>query len=118
MSDRYDRAIAYLTEHPDEIQDAWCVPTYHCNAELRQAHDLFLYATPSGNREERDGLECGCLSLIRSEVGVAWTDALTEAIRADARIPIDERKVTVQDLPVFAEWQRKLDRELNRVEVA
>ncbi len=34
--------------------------------------------------------------------------AQTEAIRADARIPITGSHITVADLPVFAEWQRKV----------
>jgi hypothetical protein len=39
---------------------------------------------------------------------------LTKAIRADARIPEGPQWITVNDLPVFAEWQRRLDKELKR----
>jgi len=44
----------------------------------------------------------------------AYTDDLTERIRADERIPDDPDRITVAHLPVFAEWQRILDKELKR----
>lgn len=34
---------------------------------------------------------------------------LTHEIQNDQRIPSNPEKITVADLPVFAEWQRKFD---------
>lgn len=117
--DKYDEAIAMLTEHPDQLESAWCGS--HPQHELHPAHCLFQHVTPSGFQEKRaDGKVCGCLTLIRGATvrsayaSVAWTDELTKEIGADQRIPVASEHVTVADLPVFAEWQRKIDKELQR----
>jgi hypothetical protein len=93
--DKYDEAIAYLTQHPEEIYDAW--------------NERYLHLF------DRCGLRstCGCLTQVKYEHKQAQTPALTAAIRADDRIP-EAEKITVDDLPVFAEWQRRLDKELGR----
>jgi hypothetical protein len=39
---------------------------------------------------------------------------LSAAIFSDELIPISSHDITVADLPVFAEWQRKIDAELGR----
>lgn len=57
---------------------------------------------------------CACLTMIRN----GWqgpTPELTTAIQSDDRLPCSPRQITPAHLPVFAEWQRRLDRELNRV---
>ena len=43
------------------------------------------------------------------------TPELTKAIRKDPRIPKLPKNITVADLPVFAEWQRRLDKEIRGV---
>lgn len=112
MGDKYDAAIAYLTENPDQILVAWCNPF------TRKAGCLFNYVRPD-RVCFRPGSEipCGCLSQVASCIRPAWTDDLERRIRADDRIPRDEYAITVADLPVFAEWQRELDRTIRATEV-
>ena len=108
--DKYDEAIAYLTEHPEEIYRAW----HTCGTHPHGC--LFEFCSPDGSNNKRaDGEKCGCLTMVRglSKIGgVAWTDALTEEIRTDERLPKSGSEITVEHLPVFAEWQRRLDREI------
>lgn len=108
MNDKYDEAIAYLTEHPDAIHTAWFSPRLH------RAGCLFQFCTPDGAKGRRsDTLMCGCLTQVHGRgCNVAWTDELTEAIEQDNRLPACIDDVQVDDLPVFAEWQRRLDREI------
>lgn len=102
QQDKYDRAIEYLTKHPDRIFDAWTEP---CKRRDRaaQAHCLFQYV---GN-----GPHAGCLTQIRHWASdrKAYSPELQAAIVKDKRIPSDPFKVRVKHLPVFAEWQRKID---------
>lgn len=97
--DKYDAAIAYLQEHPEELLRAWCSPREHV------AGCLFQFATPTGNRTKKD---TGCLTMIKNNSAVwhAHTSEITAAIVADPRVP---NKPTMQSLPVLAEWQRFLD---------
>jgi len=98
MTDKYDEAIAYLTARPDRIYYAWDHPYEPMGA-------LFRYA----------GEGCGCLTQIRSDPEMrAATPELTAAIRADKRIPLSPKDITVELLPIFAEWQRRIDKELGR----
>jgi hypothetical protein len=110
--DKYDVAVEYLTEHPEEIEYAWHYLGKHPGAPL------FVFVTPNGRLLQDDGtllLKCGCLTTIRAfQHEEAYTPELTAAIRADERIPSDGKNATVADLPVFAEWQRRIDKELNR----
>lgn len=116
MGDKYDEAVEYLTKHPGEIHDAW-VMAHGGHA----AGCLFAFVMPADADEDeiswKRDVACGCLTQIRAACGsdtVAWTRELTEAIVADRRIPQNPDYITVADLPVFAEWQRRIDRELNR----
>ncbi len=102
--DKYDEAIAYLTEHPDEIVNEWWNGSATGSNE-GQAGCLFNRA----GDELADGRWCGCLTQVRGENLPAATPELTAAIRADHRIPADENHITVDHLEVFAEWQRKID---------
>jgi len=108
--DKYDRAIEYLRKHPDQIESAWA---YGGNI---RAHCLFKYVTPTGRPGVcKDGVRsCGCLTTIKSDDFVAFTPQLTKLILKDRRIPNNIDRVGVSDLPVFAEWQRRIDKELNR----
>lgn len=103
MKDKYDEAVEYLTQNPTKILDAW----HHPHSQTGGC--LFVHA---GRR-----FICGCLTQIRKGIYDAETPALTAAIRADGRIPVDVAEITVASLPVFTEWQRRLDKELNRAEV-
>lgn len=105
--DKYDEAIEYLTAHPDEILLAWSDRP----GDQHPHHCLFIYANASGEFSSRGFL--GCLTQIRS--GGPWraeTSELTAAIAADDRLPDHWDGITPNDLPVFAEWQRRLDREI------
>jgi hypothetical protein len=104
MKDKYDKAVAYLTKHPYEILHAWQHP------EDAPGGCLFLFAGETDGYGER----CGCLTQVADKNSRAQTPALTKAIRADARIPKGPQWITAKDLPVFAEWQRRLDKELKR----
>jgi len=100
--DRYDQAISYFSQHPHEIMAAWKSPHKHV------AGCLFQKATKSGFGHCR-----GCLTEVRRWVGMpAETPELTKAIRADHRIPTNPDDISVDKLDVFAEWQRRIDREL------
>jgi hypothetical protein len=107
MTDRYDNAIKYLTNDPDAIQQAWNNPSNSPGG------CLFDYVSPDNNDTHRptDGRACGCLTQIRSGTAygtVAWWPSITNEIRRDTRIP-DQSDITIEDLPVFAEWQRAID---------
>lgn len=113
--DLYDKALSYFQDHPDRIQDVWDDPKSH------YAGVLFQAVTPSGYSEENDeGLFCGDICEIRSFLAHAWTESLENAINADPRIPKLYAnnnylpKMSLDTLQVFAEWQRKIDVELDR----
>lgn len=129
--DKYDEAIEWLVEHADDetgcrynvIQWAWDL-----DDEFPIAHCLFQLCTPGGlSSPNPQGKVCGCLTQVRRSENTldAWTPELTAAIRADERIPgsiegisklrDDELRAALQP---FAEWQRKLDREIRGVEAA
>lgn len=103
--DKYDEAVEYLKANPDRIGAAWSLPS------STQGGCLFKYA--NGIHGEAD---TGCLTMIRDEASlhVPGRPDLTQEIRNDPRIPEHKRLITVSDLPIFAEWQRRLDVELGR----
>lgn len=105
--DKYDKAIEYLTQHPGEIDSAWTSPFRH------KGGCLFTLAATKEALNER---WFGCLTTIRGHGDTAETRELTEAIQADERIPKFSRDIKIEHLPVFAEWQRRIDKELNRVD--
>jgi len=129
MNDKYDDAIAFLTENPEHIREAWGDP--ETNEE--EGGILFGFVGPDWKdnsisvRYEGEHGTCGCLQQIRkcrvvdeydsmeealdadgSMVGSYWP-RLWEKIAGDRRLPHDEHDITVEDLPVFAEWQREID---------
>ena len=122
--DKYDIAIQYLTENPDRIADAWADP------QVYEARCLFAFASKTRHviGDSSDSVGCltmisvGCLTMIRSgrSSHVENSDkdsrlaALESEIRADERIPLSWDAIQLSHLPVFAEWQRRLDKELNR----
>ncbi len=129
MKDKYDKAVEHLTENPENIGSAWLNP-----AGEGQGGCLFTVVAPLDVKADPwpkrpDGRKCGCLTTIRNAGKVpyidgggsphkmpalAWTDDLTERIQADERLPKLPTEITVQHLPIFAEWQRRIDKELNR----
>ena len=103
--DVYDREVERLTKaeerRPGAIMGAW-----QFGSEHSPLFDSCATKRKSG--------ECGCLTTVRGLWCPAETRALTKAICADKRIPDDEEKVTPAHLPIFAEWQRKIDKLLGR----
>jgi hypothetical protein len=109
VPDKYDEAIAELLTVDEQnwevvIGDAWGYP------RREGPGCLFQVAGVMGLVD--DGAKvCGCLTQIRSDpnyYGAATMD-LTNEIAADDRIPCNPYDITPEDLPVFAEWQRKID---------
>lgn len=119
--DKYDEAIARLRKvyeeegeevFIDDVVGAWG----NCLEDGNGC--LFLFCTPDGSDDlENDNEQnCGCLTQVRGQNYQAWTDRLTYEIRRDKRIPFSEEHITHPDqLEVFAEWQRRLDKEIRNV---
>ena len=104
--DKYDVQIAELVKLDGEeftaaVQSDWM-----------NSKGLFEYAIANPKCMGKDGT--GCLTMIRNGGWRAETEELTEAIRADERLPKTQQDITKEHLPVFAEWQRRLDKELSR----
>ena len=99
MSDKYDEAIKFLVEHPEEIFEAWESP---CRGP---AGCLFLFASRNGESVYKGlGKKCvGCLSQIRAGGKESEIEYCVEGM---------------ETLPVFAEWQRRLDREIRQAKQA
>lgn len=109
QKDKYDLAVEWLTEHPEEIQAAWGNPWEH------KGGCLFLGVSPWGSMALMDnGETCGCLTQVAGGVRDAWTQELTQAIRQDKGLPKSRHEIAVSHLPLFAKWQRRIDKELGR----
>lgn len=103
--DAYQQAVEWLTDHPKKICGAW-----HPSRQ-EPGYCLFGFATKTRLAEE----SCGCLTMIRySEEYGTPIPGLAEVIRGDERLPADSGEITVDSLPVFAQWQRYLDKVLER----
>ncbi len=96
VTDKYSEAITYLRKHPCKIDDAWQHP-WSANGGC-----LFVYCGG------------GCLTQIKCGDDESYSSVLTKRIRADKRIPLSKHAITISSLPVFAEWQRKLDKSVHR----
>lgn len=102
MTYDYDAQIARLTKNPRGIRQEWS-----------DSIGLFQFAT---NTEDILVGKCGCITMIRNhpeEYGVYINyqphEELTEAIAADERLPKSDIEIELRHLPVFKEWQEKLD---------
>lgn len=112
--DRYQQDVEYLTKNPRHIYSAWasggedyCHPT--------PGSSLFRFAYNRRHRNEVHGVP-GCLTMLRNGMGdrVAQTEELTRAIASDTRLPKLVREITIDHLPIFAGWQRRIDQETGR----
>jgi hypothetical protein len=100
--DKYDEAIAYLTANPWAIRNAW-LNGY--GDGLYPGSCLFAAAGPRG-----PSTACSCLTIIRGNSdAIAATWQLSHTIRHDERLPKDSSEITVEHLPIFAEYQRRID---------
>jgi hypothetical protein len=97
MPDIYDSEIALLTKYPERIQDHWNFGT-----------PLFAFVQLDPNNKG----DVACLTQIR-EYKITKTP-LSLAICDDIRIPSDSHEIFDEMLPMFAEWQRKVDLEQTR----
>lgn len=123
MADKYDdeiEVIATATFPEIAVEDHWTMAT-----------NLFQFCRPSISSSSRNpqGIYCGCLTMVREGTGAAWTPELTEEIRDDYRIHKGNGKLKravrgangdqqkIRDiLQPYAEWQRRLDREIRQLE--
>jgi hypothetical protein len=107
MMDRYDRAIAWLRDGREHLlEDAWGT-----DGES-PGWALFAYASDSPDTpRDTEGNFCGCLTQVRQGEPAA-TPELTDAIRADKRLPMRAHELRMEHIDVFAEWQRRLDAEI------
>ena len=121
--DKYDHAIDYLTANPEDIYEAWGSP----GAWEGKGGELFGFVAPdwTDSNAAADGCStrvgtCGCLQQIREakeegydgskgDAKMAYWNRLWDLIANDRRIPVSGEDITVEDLPVFAEWQREID---------
>ena len=124
MKDIYDEGIEYLTENPEVIHEAWNDPQRYEG----RGGELFGFVGPDwtcngqvmyDTRGIRVGT-CGCLQQIRAakkegydgkngDMCMSHWPELWREIASDRRLPSVSEKITVADLPVFAEWQRRID---------
>jgi hypothetical protein len=106
--DRYDQEVERLTARPEKITWSW-----HLYGPLFGSCGTDRTGTTSSRQ---DGKIIRCLTMIRlGGVGyVAELPRLTQEIRRDSRIPTLAEDIKPHHLPVFAERQRWLDRELGR----
>lgn len=104
--DAYDKAIEFLNQHPDKIADAWF--------QDGPGKSLFGWCTKSRDMVQN----CGCLTMVRNgnsnsyrrvEPGLPMSDALNVEISNDERLPDFADDIKLEHLPVFAEWQRRMD---------
>lgn len=117
--DKYDRAIEYLTKHPEDLFMSWLFP------ERNTAGCLFAMASKTGGNVPG----VGCLTTIKNGTDYDGVDRvvegrpdLTQRIRDDPRIPVtsssarrDKFSIPAESYLALAEWQRILDKELGRV---
>jgi hypothetical protein len=121
--DKYDFAIEYLHENPDDIGDAWGSPQEYAG----KGGELFGFVGPDWTSNSQNvryegsvGGTCGCLQQIRKakedgndgtygEMCMSHWPRLWEQIASDRRLPFDQSDIGLEELPVFAEWQRKVD---------
>lgn len=117
--DKYDEQIQKLTsldekERRQNIRDDWLNGT-----------GIFQFCTPEGkNTPYNNGYlsEAGCLTMVHSwgyfvydSEGV--NSKLTEQIKLDPRFCDIGNVKTKDQLEVFAEWQRRLDKEIRNIGV-
>lgn len=102
--DAYDEAVEFLIENDQLIYNSWNHP-YSTLGGI-----LFIYAAPKKNI-----IACGCLTQIKKGHMGCSDNEITKQIQADNRLPDNVTAIKREHLPVFAEWQRRLDKHWNRV---
>jgi len=106
--DIYDKEIMRLTKLVSEEKRCKAVPIIQAWGYGKEHSPLFDACGIS-----RHTL-CGCLTQVKSGSYPAQTRELQERIANDPRVPPTPYDITLDDLPVFAEYQRELDKMFNR----
>lgn len=101
-NDIYEQEVKRLTENPELIRESW-----------NKAEPLFKMVN-SERHDDSHLLTCGCLTQIKGLGDKAYKDGkedleLTRKIKEDERLPGRAARITAEHLPVFAEWQRRID---------
>jgi hypothetical protein len=109
--DKYDFAIQSLKNNPELIKDAW----YNPSSMIEGCLFGFCGPDPNVSFSQECPKAYGCLTQIKGKGEEAFSRELTEQIRLDNRIPSCEEDITVDNLYVFAEWQRRLDKEREKL---
>ncbi len=119
VPDKYDKAVAWLTKHPKHIENTWnrafCLPS-----QLAEIADITKVQKLAHKRASCLFESCGfhqrsgCLTQVaHGSSRQSGTPKLTRAIRADkGNIPKNGGAIKVKDLPLFANWRRRIDKEL------
>ena len=119
--DKYELAIRYLEENPEELAYIWQNPDTHSSG------CVFAFATPTDANLFGGQKMYGCLTMIRTDPDrwIAWTPELTDEIANDDLLPRqsadflqgckDDPSSIRQRTERLVYWQRRLDVELNRV---
>lgn len=107
--DKYDKAIELLKQAEDfgkAVSSAW----FAARADHPTGCLFQFCCPPEEHGDNPQGYAVGCLTMIKnSSCYHAWTEELTQRIRNDPRLPSDRHEITLDQLPVFAEWQREMD---------
>ena len=112
MKDRYDRAVDFLTKYPEQIEECWGRANSYVDEFGEDALGIEAHKIAGCLFENCGEGATGCLTQISVDYGlVAATPEMTKAIREDDRIPRHGSWIAVEDLPVFAEWRRRIDAE-------
>jgi hypothetical protein len=104
IGNKYDAAIQYLTEHPEEIHKAWITTKSHA------AGCLFSFLEPSGTFFEY----VGCPTLIKRGDYVSFENKMDEFVRS-MDIPSRSRDIKVEHLPLFKLIQEEADEVYHRL---
>ena len=120
--DKYDDEIDALMVYADD-DDLW-------RKQVRRSWELAtpLFAVVGGGKIAGDNVQCrGCLTQIRMTAQTRFQDhtyvavvggrrhPITEEIRNDTRIPATVEEIRPHHLPIMADWQRRIDREIRSV---
>lgn len=96
----YDAQIARLTQNPEEISNDWTAQV-----------GLFRIIDSKGI----PNLNSGCLTMIRGLNGWEafikgeYNPEITKEIRNDTRLPGEMGDIGVHHLPIFKEWNLRID---------
>lgn len=106
----YDDQLKELIENfPEDMTNIWL-----------QAKGLFkIVGFPDHTFDTNYPFDAGCLTMIKKGGCYAYINGeknleITEAIRNDGRIPSDPKYIKPEDLPVFKEWQERIDMMSNK----